>query len=118
MMTARINYNGKTFRGRTNSANGEVGAATQFEYHQTGQLLTGTYRGGSVRAGQLLGVVHDDDTLTFQYHHLNESGELMAGRCESTPVILDGRLVMRERWQWLTGDRSAGTSEVEEVTSK
>lgn len=114
-MSQRINYDGKVFRGRTNSANGEVGATTRFEYRQNGTLLTGTYSGGSVFAGQLLGVVHDDDTLTFQYHHLNVSGVLMAGRCESTPVLTDGRLIMHERWQWLTGDCSTGTSEVEEV---
>ncbi len=28
----------------------------------------------------------------------------------------DGTLFLAERWQWLTGDRSSGKSEVEEVS--
>ena len=39
----------------------------------------------------------------------------MSGRCTSIPREEDGRLVLKENWQWLTGDKSFGESEVEEV---
>lgn len=111
-----MNYDGRRFRGRRNSANGEVGGETIFLYRQHGDVLTGEYSGGAIVAGHLLGTVRADGSLDFLYHHINERGELMGGRCESTPRVEDGLLVLAERWQWLTGDRSSGTSEVEEIS--
>ena len=110
-----MNYDGRRFRGRSNSPNGEVGGETVFLYRQDGEVLSGDYSGGAIVAGSLLGRVRADGSLEFLYQHLNRDGELMAGRCESTPRRVDGRLVLAERWKWLTGDRSSGTSEVEEI---
>ncbi len=111
-----MNYDGKVFRGRSNSDNGEVGSTTTFRYRQSGSQLTGEYAGGSIAAGQLLGTVHQDGSLEFLYQHLNQDGVLMAGICRSVPERdSEGILVLKETWQWLTGDRSQGKSEVEEV---
>ncbi len=111
-----INYDNRAFRGRVNTDNGEVSDVTRFHYRQDGARLWASYSGGSVITGHLLGHVNEDDSLEFVYHHINVDGELMAGRCCSTPTIeSDGRLVMNESWQWMTGDQSAGTSQVEEV---
>ena len=111
-----INYDNRAFRGRVNTDNGEVSRETRFHYRQEGARLWANYAGGSVVTGHLLGYVNEDDSLEFVYHHINVDGELMAGRCRSTPVVeSDGRLVMEESWQWMTGDQSAGTSQVEEV---
>lgn len=114
-----INYDGRRFRGRNNTANGEVGSETIFEYHQDGTLLWGTYSGGEIESGHLLGTVADDGSLEFCYHHRSASGALMAGQCSSVPRYEDdGTLVLAERWQWLTGVRSSGVSEVEEVVNQ
>ena len=113
-----VNYDGKVFRGRSNTPNGEVDGSTLFHYHQADGVLTGTYSGGSVVTGQLLGHVHTDGRLEFHYHHLNTAGALMAGKCRSVPREENGRLVLQERWQWLTGDQSSGESEVEEVLER
>jgi hypothetical protein len=52
----------------------------------------------------------------MRYQHLNSGGELMTGKCRSTPDILpDGRLRLRELWQWTSGDFSRGESVIEEV---
>ncbi len=111
-----INYDNRAFRGRVNTDNGEVSDETRFHYRQDGARLWASYSGGSVITGHLLGHVNEDDSLEFVYHHINVDGELMAGRCCSTPTIeSDGRLIMNESWQWMTGDQSAGTSQVEEV---
>jgi hypothetical protein len=111
-----INYDGRVFRGETNSDNGEVGGETVFFYRQQGQRLEATYRGGAVVQGHLMGSVNDDDTLDFVYHHINDRGETMAGQCHSVPErATDGRIILHESWQWLTGDRSSGESIVGEI---
>lgn len=110
------NLDGKTFRSVSNSPNGEVGASTEFHYRQNGNIVTATYRGGDIVEGHLIARVLASGQLDMRYHHVNTKGELMLGTCVSTPKRLpDGRLRFLEEWQWLSGDRSSGTSEIEEV---
>lgn len=112
-----MNYNNRRFRGKSNAANGEVSQGTCFTYYQRGDRLWGEYSGGEVVSGHLQGRVCADGCLEFLYHHENRSGELMAGKCRSIPSIgADGRLVLKENWQWFTGDQSLGSSEVEEIS--
>jgi hypothetical protein len=100
----------------SNSATGEVGSETVFAYHQEGTIVTGTYQGGAIVTGQLLATVDSDGALDMAYHHVNANGEVRSGRCTSRPEVLaDGRVRLHEPWQWLTGDRSGGTSTVEDV---
>lgn len=111
-----MNYDNKVFCGRVNSPNGEVSASTRFHYHQSGDRIWAEYAGGAVLKGHLQGKVLADGTLEFFYHHENINGELMAGRCKSVPRHgANGKLILKENWQWFTGDRSAGESEVEEL---
>ena len=110
------NLEGKTFRSVSNTANGEVGAETVFRYHQSGDIVTATYDGGGIVSGHLIAKVLASGQLDMRYHHVNASGELMLGKCLSTPRRLaDGRLAFSEEWQWLSGDLSAGHSDIEEV---
>lgn len=112
------NLEGKTFRSIANSSNGEVGADTIFHYHQSGRIVTATYAGGSIVRGHLMATLLDNGQLDMRYHHVNTDGELKTGKCVSTPRRLgDGRLRFHEEWQWLSGDMSSGTSEIEEVVS-
>ena len=110
------NLEGKIFRSATNTENGEAGAETLFYYRQAGKIVSAEYRGGAIIAGHLIAQVLENGQLDMRYHHLNNKGELMLGKCLSTPVVLpDGRLKFKESWQWLSGDMSAGYSEIEEV---
>ena len=112
----RYDLEGKVFRSVSNTANGEVGTETLFYYHQDGNRVWAEYRGGIIVYGHLLARVLENGLLDMLYHHINSSGELMVGQCLSTPENLpDGRLKFNESWQWLSGDRSAGYSEIEEV---
>ncbi len=116
----KINYDKRIFRLNTNSgsnsANGEVSAATVFHYHQQGDIVWATYSGGAIRFGTLVATVDATGCLDMRYQHVNERGELMTGQCHSSPTILtDGRLRLREHWKWTSGDHSAGVSEIEEV---
>jgi hypothetical protein len=110
------NLDGKTFRSVSNAPNGEVGAETRFHYRQSGDIVTATYDGGEIVAGHLIAKVLPGGQLDMRYHHLNARGDLMIGKCLSTPRRLpDGRLRFSEEWQWLSGDQSSGRSEIEEV---
>ena len=110
------NYDGRRFRSVANTANGEVGAGTVFEYHQDGDAVWATYRGGGVTLGTLVATVDGEGRLDMRYAHVNDAGALMTGVCTSTPEALpDGRLRLHETWRWTSGDGSSGTSTLEEI---
>jgi hypothetical protein len=112
---SETSYDGRKFRGLTNSETGEVGEETVFHYHQDGDLVWGDYSGGEIRSGSFIAKVLDDRSLDMRYQHLNVRGELMTGVCHSVPELLpDGRLRLYEKWRWTSGDRSEGESVVEE----
>lgn len=113
---ADINYNNRFFIPKSSSENGEVGANTVFHYRQQGEIVWATYEGGQIRLGTLIAKVEEDGSLNMRYQHVNSAGELMTGRCHSTPEVLpDGRLRLHESWQWTSGDYSEGESVVEEI---
>ncbi|MFN0123643.1 MAG: hypothetical protein ACKV2V_24340 [Blastocatellia bacterium] len=54
----------------------------------------------------------------MRYQHVSETGALMTGICHSVPGILpDGRLRLRESWQWTSAPGTAGVSEIEEMSA-
>ncbi len=112
----QFNYEGRVFRSVSNSANGEVNDDTRFHFRQEGDIVWGTYGGGSIRFGTLIATTNPNGALDMRYQHINAAGELMTGQCHSIPEILpDGRYRLREKWQWTCGDRSSDESVVEEV---
>ena len=113
-----VNFDGRRFFLASNTPNGDCGAETRFEYRQDGGRVWATYRGGSVRFGSLVAIGDRDGRLDMRYHHANSSGEVRTGKGIATPELLpDGRLRLREDWQWTHGDRSAGHSIAEEIAS-
>ncbi len=111
-----IDYNGRTFRSINNTANGEVDGQTLFHYHQSDQIVWATYQGGGIQWGTLIAKVDAAGRLEMRYQHINAFGELMTGECLSMPEVLsDGRIRLHEKWQWTSGDCSAGESTVEEL---
>lgn len=110
-------YHNKTFRSVSTTANGQVSSDTVFHYQQEGTLVWADYAGGAIRKGFLIATLQPDNSLDMRYQHLNQAGELMTGRCHSTPETLpDGRLRLHERWQWTSGNGSAGESVLDEST--
>ncbi|WP_436718112.1 n-acetylglutamate synthase [Rossellomorea marisflavi] len=111
-----INYHNRIFTAVENSENGEVSTRTIFKYRQEGDLLTGSYEGGDIQKGFLIGLVGDDGCLDFRYNHVNVNGAIRGGICRSTPVVLeDGRLELKEEWEWLDEARSKGHSVIREI---
>jgi hypothetical protein len=111
----KINYDGRRFRSVENSDTGQVGSETVFDYHQSGNIVTAEYRGGEIAEGHLIAVCDAEGRLDMRYHHVNSLGELMTGICVSTPeILIDGRIRLREEWQWTCGSGDKGRSVVEE----
>lgn len=111
-----MNYNNKQFRPISNTENGETSNETLFHYKQIGNILTSEYSGGKIKKGHLIGLVDKSGTINMRYHQINDKDELMTGTCISTPEILEnGKIRLHETWQWTSGDKSKGTSIIEEV---
>ena len=111
-----MNYNNKKFNPIQNTENGETSNETIFHYKQEGNILQSTYSGGKIKTGHLIALVDEDGNIDMRYHQINTKGELMTGICHSTPEILpNGKIRLHESWQWTSGDKSKGTSILEEV---
>jgi hypothetical protein len=111
-----INYNNKNFRPITSSENSETTSETIFLYKQNGNILTSTYKGGQIVQGHLIGLVDADGVINMRYHQINNKGELMSGICISKPEIdANGKVKLHESWEWTSGDKSKGTSILEEI---
>jgi hypothetical protein len=118
-------YDDKIFASTSTSDNGEVDGRTRFHYHQTDNIVWAEYSGGSIVKGTLIATVTKQGgdgvqgKLDMRYQHVNTDGELMTGRCSTTPEVLeDGRLRLHEKWTWTSGDCSSGESVVEEIRPK
>lgn len=110
-----MNYNNKIFRPISNTENGETSNETLFHYQQVGTVLTSSYSGGKIIMGHLIGLVDPNGIIDMRYHQVNEKGELMTGKCTSTPEILEnGKIRLHESWEWTSGDYSKGSSIIEE----
>jgi hypothetical protein len=111
-----VDYDGRTFRSVVNSDSGEVTSETFFHYHQEGDIVWATYKGGPITFGTLVSRVAPDGSLDMRYAHVNRAGDLMTGRCNSRlEVLADGRYRLHEKWQWTSGDQSLGESIIEEA---
>jgi hypothetical protein len=112
----KINYNNKKFKAISNSKNGEVDSETVFHYQQNKNIISADYSGTSIVTGHLLGLVFEDGSLEFRYHHINKNKEFKIGKCKSIPKIQpNGKIILKETWQWLCDDFSKGTSIIEEI---
>jgi len=114
-----IDYNNKVFVSTSNSDNGEVSDKTVFNYRQWKDIIWACYSGGNIVKGYLVGKCHKDGKLEFSYQHVNTKKEIRTGKCKSIPEILpDGRIRLLESWEWTNGDRSKGSSVIEETREK
>lgn len=113
--TTDICYEGKCFAPVMNATNGEVNNQTLFYYHQSGNIMWADYAGGEIKKGNIIGTVRSNGELEFYYQHINLRNELRIGKCHSIPHILNnGKIELSEKWQWLNGDKSQGSSIVRE----
>ena len=87
-----------------------------FHYKQEVTVLSCTYQGAQIQIGHLRGLVDEDGKIEMTYHQINDTGQMMTGRCTSTPEYLEnGKIRLHEYWQWTSGDLSKGQSILEEI---
>ena len=113
MTPLTIDYDGRRFSPSDGVAGESSRVAT---YHQDGDLLWGEFSGGKVRRGALTGSCAPDGTLDFAYCMVFEGGQIVSGRCHSTPTVLsDGRIRLHEEWERYGAGGSRGVSSIEEL---
>ncbi|MDO1500428.1 n-acetylglutamate synthase [Winogradskyella maritima] len=111
-----IHYHNRIFKPVSTSSNAEVTEDTIFHYKQTEDRVQCSYKSKAILEGHLLGTVDEHGVITMVYHQINTKGELMTGRCTSTPEVMsNGKIRIHESWQWTSGDLSEGTSVLEEI---
>jgi hypothetical protein len=85
-------------------------------YHQRDDMVWADFAGGPVRTGRLVGVRGATGVIEAAYCQIMTNGEVVAGRCLSTPTVLgDGRVRLTE--QWRRADGSSGVSVIQELPS-
>lgn len=58
-----MNLSGKTFRAVSNSKNGSLNAETEMRFTSDDGIVVGTYSGGTIAAGHVLGKHLDESQL-------------------------------------------------------
>jgi len=112
-----LSIDGKSFIA-TENAHGRSGVGTVFRYavDEVG-AITGSYSGGEIHHGQLVGRVTGDVTIEMRFQCITTGGELLSGSSRGT-VSRDGAGLMHLdfEWEWLSGDTGGGTSRYVEAT--
>jgi quercetin dioxygenase-like cupin family protein len=110
-----LDYNGRSFRSTALETAGDDGRGPVGHYRQRGDLVWAQFAGGAVLSGALVGTCARDGRLDLAYCQVLRSGEVVVGRCTSTPEVLgDGRIRLREEWRRFDGTGSRGVSFIEE----
>jgi L-amino acid N-acyltransferase YncA len=106
----------KKMRPRMNSANGQISEDTLFEYFQDGDAVWGTYAGGDVVRGVIIGQMNANRDIRFHYLQVDNQGQYHQGTSKSSTEFLnDGRIVLYENWEWTGNKKGSGSSIIEEV---
>jgi hypothetical protein len=108
---ALLSYNERRFR-----PEGETGPVVT--YRQDGDLLWAEIpAGGNVRRGSLTGRVASDGAIDFAYSMVLDDGEVVCGRCHSTPLRRrgGGGIRIREEWERYGQGAATGVSYLDEV---
>lgn len=97
--------------------NGLSSNETIFFYLEKENIITATYKGGSIIQGSILGKrIDKSNKISLIYQCITTDGELKAGESKGT-ITQDknGKIVLDFDWNWLNGDLSGGTSRYIEI---
>lgn len=114
--TMAIDLQGKRLRLTTNSSAGVARAGeTIFLFEQRGDVFWGTYHGGHIARGVLVGR-HTGAEAVFWFQQLSEDGSYRAGVATSViETAPDGRVLMRDRWRYTEGAVGEGDAVLVEI---
>lgn len=101
----------------TENKNGLSSSETIFAYFQKGNTITGTYQGGEIKEGFVVGKQVSDTEIELLFQCITSTGDLKAGTSQGIiSTDSEGKLLLNFTWQWLNGDQSSGTSSYIELT--
>lgn len=107
-----MNLSGMTFRAIANPENGSLNSETEMRFTSDDGIVIGSYGGGTIAAGHVLGKHVGESELEMLYQGATTSGEIAAGKAHARFALdEEDRMRMYLDWQWLTGDQSEGRSE-------
>jgi len=114
----KMDINNKKFVAVSNES-GLSSSLTVFHYFQKDGKITGTYSGGAIVNGSIVGKQLNNDTISLLFQCLTDEGHLMAGQSTGKVSLnKDGRLELSFDWEWLNGDKSGGKSHYIETTDE
>ena len=99
----------------TGNEQGLANPDTVFRYFQTGEIITGRYRGGHIKEGLIVGKQIGPDKIELLYQCITNANELKCG--QSKGIISEdeeGKLLLNFDWNWLNSEGS-GQSFYKEV---
>ncbi len=105
-----LNINNKQFI-TTGNQSGLSTEETIFHYFEKDAIISGSYKGGAITEGQILGKRVQENQLELLFHSVTEDGELKSG--QSKGVISrneEGKITLSFEWNWLNGDLTGGQS--------
>src|SRR5688500_6379593 len=104
-----MNLAGTTFRAVSNSKHGSINTETEMHFTSDEGIVIGSYAGGSVTTGHVIGKRVSDAEIEMLYQSATSGGEIQAGRAHGRfELDEEGRMHMYLDWQWLTGDGATG----------
>jgi hypothetical protein len=87
-----------------------------FVFHQTGVVISGDFRGGDVRAGQLLGRFVASDHIELHFHFLSSGLTLHSGMGSGLVSGDPGKqLTLFLNWRFVSGGTGTGAASYKEV---
>lgn len=112
----RFSLDGRRLQVVEHAANSSLTPETELILEQSGNVLSGRYRGGSIIDGYLIGRLSFDEqcSVHFRYVQADIAGRLDSGVSNGVVSVLrDGRVRLTEEFEWLTAE-GAGVNVFEE----
>jgi hypothetical protein len=95
----------------TGNESGLATDATVFCYFEEDAVVTGTYEGGEIASGQVVGKRLPNNRLALVFQCLTKDGALKSGQSEGFIATNEaGKLTLSFDWNWFNGDQSGGKS--------
>ncbi|WP_257390564.1 n-acetylglutamate synthase [Peribacillus muralis] len=96
-----INHDGRGFKGKSQTENGEASGSTSFHYAQEGSIISGSYQGGEIMKGTLRGLFNSATIISKKKRR-----QLFFHQ----EILTDGRIRLHEKW---VGSEAEGYSIIE-----
>src|SRR5688572_13935052 len=97
-----MNLTGTVFRAVSNSKHGSINTETEMRFTSDDGIVIGSYAGGSVITGHVIGKHVGDSEIEMLYHSASADGAIQAGSAHGRFVLDgEGRMYMYLDWQWL-----------------